>query len=110
MSPVPRKRPNRGQIADDAEGQSRHFRTAEKQDAFSPSAIVKSQSQTCRLERDILSLIAGGMIPSGRAGQMAIVIGRRKFICCALRHGGRMAARRAGAAAGQAADRWAHDP
>jgi putative tryptophan/tyrosine transport system substrate-binding protein len=60
-------------------GQSRHFRTAEKLHAFSLSAIVKSQPQTCRLGRDILSLIAGGMILLAR-GQMAIVIGRRKFI------------------------------
>ena len=38
-----------------------------------------STSQTCRLGRDILPHIAAGMIPVG-TGQMAIDIGRRKFI------------------------------
>jgi putative tryptophan/tyrosine transport system substrate-binding protein len=36
-------------------------------------------SQTCRLERDILAYIAAGVIPLGM-GQMAIGIGRRRFI------------------------------
>ena len=39
----------------------------------------EGQSQTCRSVRDILPLIAAGMIPCG-TGQMAVGIGRRQFI------------------------------